>query len=99
MSKYAQLRTLMGGTEVFNTCRRGGGRSLRWNSKSIGMSPSERREAANKLFKELRDAGLHYIQKVEIKNMATTSSRIVDGKLVFNTTKVCDRITIFVSRF
>jgi phosphoserine aminotransferase len=91
MSKYAEIRALMGGQEDYNDKTKNG-RVLKWYANTSGLPLAERKLQASQVLQKLIDAGVWYVQKVEVRN--ATGSAFRDGfSIVFqDDDKVCVHI-------
>jgi hypothetical protein len=78
MSKYAQLRALMGGTEQFND-KVSTGRVLKWFADTAGADKATRDKVAKEVREKLQHLG--YVQKVQVRNWKTGRAYYVgEGK-------------------
>jgi phosphoserine aminotransferase len=78
MSKYAEVRAVMGSEEAYNDKSKSG-RVLKWYSNKSGLSLAERKLQASQVLQKLIDAGVWYVQSVAVRN-AKASSVTFDGK-------------------
>lgn len=70
MSKYAELRAAMGGTEYWND-KGTNGRILKWYADTRGADKAQRKAAAEQILAKLHEVGLVYVQKVVVRNAET----------------------------
>ncbi len=95
MSKYSQLRAIMGGTEDFNDKTKYG-RVLKWYNDSCGLPKSERDEMAGDILEQLIDAGVYYVQRVQVRNAKGTASRGTEKGMMFIDFDDDDKICVYI---
>jgi len=97
VSKYEQLRELMGGQEVFNDATKTG-RVLKWYADSEGMPKGERDVLAAKIKERLVAAGAHYVQKVQVRNAKMSRNMWVGAQYKVMTFDDFDKICVYIDK-
>lgn len=95
MSKYSQLRALMGGIESYNDKTKYG-RVLKWYNDSCGLAKPERNKIAGELLERLIDAGVYYVQRVQVRNAKGTASRGTEKGMMFIDFDDDDKICVYI---
>ncbi len=85
----------MGGTEDFNDKTKYG-RVLKWYNDSCGLPKSERDEMAGDILEQLIDAGVYYVQRVQVRNAKGTASRGTEKGMMFIDFDDDDKICVYI---
>jgi len=95
MSKYSQLRSIMGGNEHYNDKTKYG-RVLKWYNDSCGLSKPERDKMAGELLERLIEQGVYYVQRVQVRNAKGTASRGYEEGMMFVHFDDDDKICVYI---
>lgn len=95
MSKYAQLRAIMGGTEDYNDKTKYG-RVLKWYADSCGLPKPQRDEMAGAILERLIEKGVYYVQRVQVRNAKGSASRAIPGGLMCINFEDTDKICVYI---
>lgn len=88
MSKYSQLRAIMGQVEDYNDKTKYG-RVLKWYNDSCGLEKPVRDKMAGELLEKLIAAGVYYVQRVQVRNARGSTFRDGDCISFDDGDKVC----------
>ncbi len=95
MSKYAEVRAVMGSDELWND-RTKNGRVLKWYSNTVGATLAERKLQASQVLQRLIEAGVWYVQRVEVRNATVSGGRWFGDTYYSYTDQDDDKICIHI---
>ena len=88
MSKYAQIRAIMGGQEEFNDKVKNG-RVLKWFHNTVALDKEKRDLLASEIYKNLKGHGVTYVQKVQVRKYISYCISGGVAPLMPDTDKIC----------
>jgi hypothetical protein len=95
MSKYSQLRAIMGGTEDYNDKTKTG-RVLKWYNDSCGLNKPVRDRLAGELLEKLINHGIYYVQRVQVRNARGTASRGTENGIICIDFEDDDKVCVYI---